>query len=115
MSKGSGNPITVHSIEDEVFAIVWSFIAEAMIPEGEISRYTRESIANLVSTMNECPMCVTAHAMMSSAAKLAQQSESLGKSDEEKAFELARHQQAFEYAEYLIGVQHNNQKERCTA
>jgi hypothetical protein len=59
MSKGSNNPITLHSVNEEVFPRLWSFMAEVMVVEGVLPRSVKEEIALLVSMKNHCPMCVT--------------------------------------------------------
>lgn len=69
---GGHNPITLHSVNEDLFAYMWSLIAETMVPELQFTRYTKESIAMLVSQKNDCPMCVTAHRMMSIAAERAE-------------------------------------------
>jgi len=71
-SMGGHNPITLHSVNEDLFAYMWSLIAETMVPELQFTRYTKESIAMLVSQKNDCPMCVTAHRMMSIAAERAE-------------------------------------------
>ena len=35
MSKGKNNPITLHSVNDDLFARVWALIAETMCVTGE--------------------------------------------------------------------------------
>lgn len=69
MSAGQNNPITLHSsVDDELFASMWAFIAETMVVGGALERRTKEAIATLVSERNECPVCIKAHCMMGIAA-----------------------------------------------
>lgn len=59
MSTGQSNPITLHSVNENVFPRLWSFMAEVMIVDGELQRSTKEAIGEMVSSKNQCPMCVT--------------------------------------------------------
>ena len=59
MSTGQANPITLHSVNEDVFPRLWSFMAEVMIVNGELQRSTKEAIGEMVSSKNQCPMCVT--------------------------------------------------------
>jgi len=104
MSKGQNNPITLHSVNEDVFPRMWSFMAEVMIVDGELPRSVKEEVALLVSTKNQCPMCVTAHRMMGEAAKRAEQSSKKAKqmSDEEKEQEEKLYLQVMDYAELII-------------
>lgn len=61
MSTGQANPITLHSVNENVFPRLWSFMAEVMIVDGELQRSTKEAIGEMVSSKNQCPMCVTVH------------------------------------------------------
>jgi AhpD family alkylhydroperoxidase len=76
MSRGSDNPITLHDTgkNEKIFSSVWALIGEIMVAvvpcQGdEIEQATREEIASVVSKKNSCPVCITAHAMMVSAAR----------------------------------------------
>ena len=69
LSRGQENPITLHVVDDDLFRSLWALVAEVMVVDGALCRYTKENIAQLVSKKNECPVCVTAHSMMGSAAE----------------------------------------------
>eukprot|EP00977_Amphora_coffeiformis_P018611 scaffold6610_cov163-Amphora_coffeaeformis.AAC.5 len=66
------NPLTVHDVGGEVdtetviFRAVWSLIAERLVVPSKLSRCTKEEIATAISDANECPVCVTAHALFGS-------------------------------------------------
>ncbi|CAB9504642.1 expressed unknown protein [Seminavis robusta] len=98
MAKGNSNPITLHSVNEEVFPRLWSLMAEVMVVEGELPRSVKEEIALLVSTKNHCPMCCTAHRMMGTAAKRAEKT----KDQEKIARQEALFKAAMAYAEKLI-------------
>ena len=69
LCRGQDNPITLHSVNDDVFRTVWSLIAETMVVDGVLTRGMKETIAELVSMKNSCPVCVVAHSMMGVAAQ----------------------------------------------
>ena len=100
MSQGQNNPITLHSVNENVFACLWSYVAEVMVVDGDLTRSTKEAIALLVSEKNQCPMCCSAHRMMGAAAKHAEKGSK--KDQEEKQRQQQIHQQALNYAEMLI-------------
>ena len=51
MCQGNNNPITLHSVNDDLFARVWSVIAETMVVTGALSRPTKEAIATMVKSI----------------------------------------------------------------
>ncbi|CAB9510073.1 expressed unknown protein [Seminavis robusta] len=57
MSRGT-NPLTVHCVDDCVFAGVWSLIYETMFVRTALSRETKESIATLVVDQTGHPLSV---------------------------------------------------------
>jgi len=71
MSRGNNTPISVYSIDPLVFRTFWSLKGEAMVAEGSFDRSLAEHIAKIVSINNSCRICITAHAMMETAAGLA--------------------------------------------
>lgn len=99
MSQGQNNPVTLHSVNENVFACLWSYMAEVMVVDGDLTRSTKESIALLVSEKNQCPMCCSAHRMMGAAAKHA---EKTSKDPEKEKRRQELHMQAMDYAEMLI-------------
>lgn len=101
MSTGSNNPITLHSVDDELFAGMWSFIAETLVVTRDLPRATKEAIAALVSERNECPVCIKAHCMMEICAT---------KVDDHN--DDTQHAQALNYAELLI-YEVNAQRATC--
>ena len=48
--KDMTNPITLHSVNDDLFPRLWSFLAETMIAPGELSSATKEAIAFRVTS-----------------------------------------------------------------
>lgn len=99
MSKGSNNPITLHSVDDDIFVRIWSLIAETMVVTEELSRPTKEAIAMMVSERNNCPVCITAHCMLGAAASRVREKEHKdisGTSNPED--DHMRHKQALDYA-----------------
>lgn len=100
MSQGKNNPITLHSVNETAFACLWSFMAEVMVVDGELPRSTKEAVALLVSTKNECPMCCSAHRMMGVAAKKAEKSCKMTPEEKQQKEEL--YMQSMDYAEMLI-------------
>jgi len=93
MAKGSNNPITLHSVDDDVFVRLWSLIAETMVVTVELSRPTKEAIATLVSERNNCSVCTTAHRMFGAAANRATSVQDASEQEKGKL-----HQQALDYA-----------------
>jgi len=65
MSKGNANPITLHSVNEDVFPRLWSFMAEVMVVNVELPRSTKEAVGELISSRNQCPMCVSVGARFS--------------------------------------------------
>jgi len=102
MSQGKNNPITVHSVNENAFASLWSFMAEVMVADGELPRSTKEAIALLVSSKNECPMCCSAHRMMGTAAKRAEKNSDSKLNEEERARKEEMYMLSLDYAEVLI-------------
>ena len=100
MSQGKNNPITLHSVNETAFACLWSFMAEVMVVDGELPRSTKEAVALLVSSKNECPMCCSAHRMMGAAAQQAEKNSKMSKAEKEHKEEL--YMQCMDYAEILI-------------
>jgi AhpD family alkylhydroperoxidase len=100
MSQGQGNPITLHSVNENIFACLWSYMAEVMVVDGDLPRSTKEAIALLVSEKNECPMCCSAHKMMGAAAEHAEKWSI--KDPVKKKHKHEVHTQAMDYAEMLI-------------
>jgi hypothetical protein len=41
LSVGSNNPLTIHDVDDNLFACLWAVIAETMVVNGDISRYVQ--------------------------------------------------------------------------
>ncbi|CAB9510612.1 expressed unknown protein [Seminavis robusta] len=122
MSKGADNPITLHSVNDDVFVRFWSLIGETMLVDGELARSTKEAIANLISTRNDCPICINAHCALQAAATRAEtyQQKKKQKSDakdkaaaakESKGLEeeRKRHKQALDYAGLVFDAMENKQ------
>lgn len=97
-SVGDSNPMTVHSVNSEVFPMVWSLFAETMIVDGELSRSTKETVALRISKKNQCPMSVSAHRVMEKAAVRAEQS----LNSQSKFTTTDVQEQAISYAESLI-------------
>ena len=105
MASGTDNPITIHSVDDEVFAGMWSFIAETMVVTGDLTRATKEAIAVLVSERNKCPVCIKAHSMMGIVAtkvEVRQASKKRGAQHNEEVNNQRCHEQALQYAKFLI-------------
>ena len=102
MAKGSDNPITLHSVSDDLFARIWSVIAETMCVTTELSRTTKEEVATLVSERNTCPVCITAHTMMSVVSMVVDTQDSKDKNSAEDDRKTKQHEQALQYAEMLL-------------
>lgn len=100
MSKGRDNPITLHSVNDELFARVWSVIAEIMCVTGELSRTTKEAVAARVSEANACPVCIAAHTMMNVISIEVDNQQVKTKEEDEKKEKM--HKQALLYTDMLL-------------
>jgi AhpD family alkylhydroperoxidase len=61
------SPYLAHSPAPELLAGVWSCQYETMLV-GRVPRAHKELVATVVSTLNECPFCVDAHAVLAEAA-----------------------------------------------
>src|SRR5688500_7442995 len=57
-------PIALHSPAPEIVAGVWSLCRETLIAAGSVDRAVKEAVAIAVSSINRCPFCVDAHAVM---------------------------------------------------
>lgn len=63
-ASGSDDPITLHSLDDELFANIGSFIAETMVVTGDLTRATKEAIATLISKRNGCQLRTKTNSLM---------------------------------------------------
>jgi AhpD family alkylhydroperoxidase len=57
-------PIVLHSPAPELLAGAWSVCRETLVAGGSVDRATKEAVATAVSSINRCPFCVDAHAVM---------------------------------------------------
>ncbi|CAB9512029.1 expressed unknown protein [Seminavis robusta] len=115
MSSGMDNPITLHSVNQDVFARIWSLIAETMVVQVELSRSTKEEIASLVSERNSCPVCIAAHNFMGiTAIVVDQNAQKNSKNVDTKKMNdrQKQHDQAIQYAELLLSEM-KAQKRMC--
>ncbi|CAB9525658.1 expressed unknown protein [Seminavis robusta] len=71
-ARGNRNPISLHSVDEEVFALVWTWIAETLVAETSLCRSSKEAITELISQHNDCPLCEKAHRIMMIAARQAE-------------------------------------------
>ncbi|CAB9518392.1 expressed unknown protein [Seminavis robusta] len=106
MSRGSSNPITLHSVDDDLFPRMWSFLAEVMIAEGELARSTKEAIAELVSKKNACPLCDAVHQLMGSAARNAESKRGCRREIDDE-----RHAKALGLADKLVDTTLNDRQD----
>jgi AhpD family alkylhydroperoxidase len=57
-------PIVLHSPAPELLAGAWSLCRETLVAAGAVDRSVKEAVATAVSSINRCPFCVDAHAVM---------------------------------------------------
>jgi AhpD family alkylhydroperoxidase len=57
-------PIVLHSPNPELLAGAWMLCRETLVAQGVVSRAVKEAVATTVSSINRCPFCVDAHAVM---------------------------------------------------
>jgi AhpD family alkylhydroperoxidase len=57
-------PMTLHSPVPELLAGAWSLCREQLVAAGRVERAVKEAVAMTVSSINSCPFCVDAHAVM---------------------------------------------------
>ena len=112
MSKGQDNPITLHSVDDQLFARIWSVIAETMCVTVELSRTTKEAIATKVSESNACPVCIAAHTMIS-VVSIELDSKQV-KTQEEDEKKNKQHEQALQYADMLLDEMNRELRDNCS-
>ncbi|CAB9511965.1 unknown protein [Seminavis robusta] len=66
---GKNGPFTMHDVDDDLFPAVWSFIAEVLETEVDLSRLIVEELSIFYSQKNDCPICIDAHTLLEEAAK----------------------------------------------
>ena len=66
------NALIIQDVDEKFFAAMYSFHGETLMAGGEAPRVVKEEISKKVSENNQCPYCITGHAMMYAAVMYAQ-------------------------------------------